>query len=59
MQDKMNNKFRLICSCGTIWPVCEMPITIDELSKAMNKAKCPTCNKNSKTACIYVEKKDA
>lgn len=53
------SQLRLICQCGTIYPVCEMPIEIDDVVKAMNEAKCPTCGKDSKLACVYLEKKDA
>jgi hypothetical protein len=48
-------KLRLICKCGTIWPVCDMPVDVDEVIKSINASKCPSCNKSSKTACIYVE----
>ena len=51
------DKLRLICKCGTIWPVCDMPIDVDDVVKAINASKCPTCNKSSKTACVYVEKR--
>lgn len=51
-----NKKLRLICRCGTIWPICEMPVAIDDMIKAINDAKCPTCNEGSLLACIYVEK---
>ena len=53
-----NDKLRLICRCGTIWPICDMPVDVDDVIKAINASKCPTCNKSSKTACVYVEKRD-
>lgn len=57
MQDEMKKgQLRLICQCGTIWPVCELPAAIDNMVEAINKASCPTCQKGSKLACIYVEK---
>jgi hypothetical protein len=56
MTDK--DKLRLICSCGTIWPVCELPVAVDEMSIVIHDAKCPSCNKSAKTACIYAEKRD-
>ena len=49
------DKLRLICSCGTIWPVCELPVAVDEMSIVIHDAKCPSCNKSAKTACVYVE----
>jgi hypothetical protein len=52
------DKLRLICSCGTIWPVCEMPVAIDEMATIIHFAKCPSCNRSAKTACVYVEKRD-
>jgi hypothetical protein len=51
-------KLRLICRCGTIWPVCEMPVPIEEMATIIHFAKCPSCNRSAKTACIYVEKRD-
>jgi len=48
-------RLHLICSCGTIWPVCEMPIAVDEMIEAINKAECPLCHKSSETAAIYME----
>ena len=51
-------KLRLICQCGTIWPVCDMPMDVFETMKKINAARCPTCDKSSKTACIYVGKKN-
>mgnify|MGYP003655980955 CR=1 FL=1 len=53
-----NDKVRLICRCGTIWPICEMPISVDDMARAIKDARCPSCDKSSKTACIYVEKRD-
>jgi len=59
MQNEMKrSELRLICSCGTIYPVCEMPMDIFEVVKKVQAAKCPTCNKSSKTAAVYVEKSD-
>lgn len=59
MQNEMKkNHLRLICSCGTIWPVCEMPVAVDEMVEAINKAECPLCHKSSETAAIYVDKFD-
>jgi len=52
------DKLRLICSCGTIWPVCELPMDVDEMMVVIHDAKCPSCNKSAKTACVYVEKRD-
>jgi hypothetical protein len=49
------DKLRLICKCGTIWPVCDMPMDVDDVIKAINASKCPSCAKSSKTACVYVE----
>jgi hypothetical protein len=49
------DKLRLICRCGTIWPICDMPMDVDDVIKAINASKCPTCNKSSKTACVYME----
>jgi len=49
------DKLRLICKCGTIYDVCDMPIDVDDVIKAINASKCPTCNKSSKTACVYIE----
>jgi hypothetical protein len=49
---------RLICRCGTIWPICEMPVAIDEMTKAIKDANCPACNEDSRLACILVEKRD-
>lgn len=48
------DKLRLICKCGTIYDVCDMPIDVDDVIKAINASKCPSCNKSSKTACVYV-----
>ena len=56
MQNKMSGSLRLICECGTIYPVCEMPVAIDAMVKAVNNAKCPTCKKGSQKSYIYVEK---
>lgn len=53
---EQSKKLRLICRCGTIWPICEMPVSIDDMVKAIKKARCPACNENSDRACIYVEK---
>jgi hypothetical protein len=52
------DKLRLICKCGTIYDVCDMPIDVDDVVKAINASKCPSCAKSSKTACVYVEKRD-
>jgi hypothetical protein len=52
------DKLRLICKCGTIWPICDMPIDIEAMAANMHFAKCPSCNRSTKTACVYVEKKD-
>jgi hypothetical protein len=52
------DKLRLICKCGTIYDVCDMPIDVDDVIKAINASKCPSCAKSSKTACVYVEKRD-
>ena len=49
------DKLRLICSCGTIWPVCEMPMDILEVLRHIRASRCPTCNKSAKTACVYME----
>jgi hypothetical protein len=49
------DKLRLICRCGTIWPICDMPIDIDEIVKVVNTTKCPSCKKSSKTAAVYME----
>lgn len=58
-ENQMNKgKLRLICQCGTIWPVCELPVAIDDMVEAINKASCPTCNKSSKTSAVYLEKAD-
>lgn len=51
---KKNEKLRLICRCGTIWPICEKPVSIDDMVKAIKEARCPACNENSDRACIYV-----
>jgi len=57
MQNEMSKAtMRLICSCGTIYPVCEMPMDVVEIMKKINSTRCPTCNKSSKKACIYVQK---
>jgi len=48
-------KLRLICRCGTIYPVCEMPIDVNELTTAIKDARCPTCDEDSNLACIVVE----
>ena len=59
MQDEVKkSQLRLICSCGTIWPVCEMPMDILEVLRSIRASRCPTCDKSSKTAAVYVEKKD-
>ena len=52
------DKLRLICKCGTIWPICDMPMDILEVLRQIRASKCPTCNKSSKTARVYVEKRD-
>lgn len=52
------DKLRLICSCGTIWPVCELPVAVDEMSIVIHDAKCPSCNKSARMACVYVETRD-
>jgi hypothetical protein len=35
-----------------------MPIAIDELAAIIHFAKCPSCNKSAKLACVYVGKAD-
>lgn len=56
MQDEVKNKgLRLICSCGTIYHVCEMPMDVLEVLRHIRASRCPTCEKSSKTACVYVE----
>jgi hypothetical protein len=54
--DLVKDKLRLICKCGTIYPVCEMPINVSEIVKQISVAKCPTCKKGGQTAAVYVEK---
>jgi hypothetical protein len=49
------DKLRLICRCGTVWPVCEMPVAIEEMATIIHFAKCPSCDRSAKTACVYVE----
>jgi len=49
------DKLRLICRCGTIWPVCDMPMDVDEMMVVIRDAKCPSCNRSAKTACVYME----
>lgn len=59
MQNEIKKtQLRLICQCGTIYPVCEMPMDVFEITKKINAASCPTCNKDSRLACIYVERAD-
>ncbi len=47
---------RLICKCGTIYKLCDLPADVDELVNNMNTVKCPSCNKSAKFACVYVGK---
>lgn len=47
---------KLICKCGTVYKLCELPVDVDELVNKMNTVKCPICNKSAKLACVYVEK---
>jgi hypothetical protein len=49
---------KLICKCGTVYKLCEMPIDVSELTKKMNTVRCPKCNKSAKLACVYVGKPD-
>jgi hypothetical protein len=49
---------KLICKCGTIYEVCQMPMDIFEVMRRINAAKCPTCNTSGKRACVYVENLD-
>ena len=49
------DKLRLICKCGTIWPICDMPVDVEEMAAVINLARCPSCNRSAKTACVYVE----
>ena len=49
------DKLRLICRCGTIYPVCDMPADVFEIMKKVSVAKCPTCKKGGQTAAVYVE----
>jgi len=58
MTDDIVAKLRLICKCGTIYEVCNLPMDIFEVVKSVNTAKCPTCSKGGKTAAVYVEKKN-
>lgn len=56
MQNEMKKShLRLICSCGTIWPVCEMPVPIEEMATIIHFEKCPSCDRSAKTAFIYME----
>lgn len=52
------SELRLICSCGTIWPVCEMTRDVFETINKINEARCPTCNKSSKTAAVYMDRRE-
>lgn len=49
------DKLRLICRCGTIWPICDVPVDMDAMTKALGTAKCPSCNRSAQTACVYME----
>jgi hypothetical protein len=49
------DKLRLICRCGTIWPICDVPVDIDAMTEALGTTKCPSCNRSAKTACVYME----
>jgi hypothetical protein len=55
MRNMSKDKLRLICRCGTIWPVCDMPMDVDEMVLVIHDAKCPSCNKRAHTACVYME----
>ena len=66
-----NEKLRLICKCGTIWPFCDMPVDVEEVAAAVYLARCPSCNRrwqqlyilqdahhatgDGKTDCVYME----
>lgn len=46
---------RLQCrGCDTIYDVCDMPMGVLEVVKHIKAAKCPTCDKGSNKADIYV-----
>jgi|Laugresp1bdmlbsn_1035097.scaffolds.fasta_scaffold02870_2 hypothetical protein len=49
---------KLICRCGTIYEVCQMPMDVFEVIKKINAAKCPACDMSGKRACVYVENLD-
>ena len=54
-----NDKLQLICRCcDTIFDVCTMPTDIDAVVKAINGAKCPTCDTSGRTAHLYVGVKE-
>ena len=48
-------RMRLQCrGCDTIYDVCDMPMDVLEVVKHVKAAKCPTCDKGSNKADIYV-----
>jgi hypothetical protein len=49
------DKLRLICKCGTIWPVCDMPVDVEEMATIIHSARCPSCNRAWQQLCVYVE----
>lgn len=49
-----NDKLQLICRCGTIYHVCHMPMDVNDVIRAINESKCPTCGRSSDMACVYV-----
>lgn len=49
---------KLICKCGTVYTLCDMPVDVSKLTKKMNTVKCPDCGRSAKLACVYVSKPD-
>lgn len=49
---------RLICRCGTIYEVAELPLDVNNIIAAIHLAECPTCHEGSERACIYVEERN-
>ena len=48
-------RMRLQCrGCDTIYEVCNLPMDVFEVVKHIRAAKCPTCDKSSSKADIYV-----
>jgi hypothetical protein len=53
-----DDKLRLICRCGMIYDVADLPMDVNNLVAIINDAECPTCHEGSQTACIYMGNTD-